>query len=522
MHAIGLSPLRRGKAANQGAIMKKGLIISITAILASLFIFAGCNQSDPGNQEQEKGIVWEGCDDMSIARGDNFDLTEGIRVRYDGVDITDTLEVTADDNFDSEYTGRYTVEYEVMNQNGDYFTKERRISVAVAHNVGGGKFDNRATYKPWKFDTSSGKGTYAVKNEEATFSIQNSGNQWWSLQFYQKNLYLTKGVTYRFTFDAKSATGHSVSAGFEEVNNENRMMQVGTKAVKLTEDWQKYSLTYTSDADVMDTKAVIYLGWQLPGDEGEHSVFIDNVYIEKLADNGNAPVFAGVEELKLVSGSHSFDARAGVTCTDKNGNALEYSVSGIVPAFSKKECTYLLEYSATDADGNSASVLRNVRLTFEREHEYDLINPDFTAGLTGWNLEVMQTQGTGEVEYTENLAAGELTVKVINPSDAEHHIQLYQQDVVKFKAGESYRLSVTVKSSAARRIRLDVMDVKTQDYVDGATKYVDLTTEYQTFTIDFTADKDYNSIRVSILLGKINATAANIDVTFDSVTITKV
>ena len=66
------------------------------------------------------------------------------------------------------------------------------------------------------------------------------------------------------------------------------------------------------------------------------------------------------------------------------------------------------------------------------------------------------------------------------------------------------------------------MDVKTQDYVDGATKYVDLTTEYQTFTIDFTADKDYNSIRVSILLGKINATAANIDVTFDSVTITKV
>ena len=166
--------------------------------------------------------------------------------------------------------------------------------------------------------------------------------------------------------------------------------------------------------------------------------------------------------------------------------------------------------------------MRNVRLTFEREHEYDLINPDFTAGLTGWNLEVMQTQGTGEVEYTENLAAGELTVKVINPSDAEHHIQLYQQDVVKFKAGESYRLSVTVKSSAARRIRLDVMDVKTQDYVDGATKYVDLTTEYQTFTIDFTADKDYNSIRVSILLGKINATAANIDVTFDSVTITKV
>lgn len=502
-------------------------MFSISAIIASLFVFAGCNSGDGsggggGTQEEEKGIVWEGCDDVSLARGDNFDLTEGIRVRYDGVDITDTLEVTADDNFDSEYTGRYTVEYEVTNQNGDYFQKERRIAVAVAHNVGGGKFDNRATYKAWKFDTPSGKGAYSVKNEEATFAIQNSGNQWWSLQFYQKNLYLTRGVTYRFSFDAKSETGHSVSAGFEEVNNNNRMMQVGTKVVKLTENWQKYSLTYTSDADVMDTKAVIYLGWQLPGDEGEHSVSIDNVYIEKLTPNENAPAFTGLQAVELVSGGHSFDARAGVACTDKNGNALEYTVSGTVPAFSQKECTYILEYSAADAEGNTASVLRNVTLTFEREHEYDLINPDFSAGLTGWNLEVMQTQGTGDVEYTENLSAGELTVKVIDPSDSEHHIQLYQQDVVKFKAGESYRLSVRVKASAARRIRLDVMDVKTQDYIGNATKYVDLTTEYQTFTIDFTADKDYNSVKVAILFGKINSTAANIEVTFDSVKITKV
>ena len=509
--------------------MKKGILFSLSAIVASLFVFAGCGGDNGGgggngggDVEQEKGIVWVGCDEVSLARGDNFDLKEGIQVRYDGVDITDTLEVTADDNFDSEYTGRYTVEYEVMNQHGDYFQKERRISVAVAHNVGGGKFDNRATYKPWTFDTPSGKGSYAVKNEEAPFRIQNSGNQWWSLQFYQKNLYLTRGVTYRFTFDAKSATGHSVSAGFEEVNNNNRMMQVGTKVMKLTGEWQKYSLTYTSDADVMDAKAVIYLGWQIPGDDGEHQIAIDNVYIEKLEQSENAPVFTGVTSKRIVSGNHSFDPREGVTCTDKNGDSVDFTVSGIVPAFSQKECTYVLEYNATDAAGNKAFVLRNVSMTFERENAYDLINPDFSAGLTGWNLEVMQTQGTGEVDYVQDTDAGELTVNVINPSDQEHHIQLYQQDVAKFKAGETYCLTVRAKASAARKIRLDVMDVATEGYIGGATKYVTLGTEYQTFTIEFTADKDYNSVKVAIMLGRIENTAANIDVTFDSVAITKV
>ncbi len=508
--------------------MKKKFLGSLLAIVMGLCVFAGCgggqgNGGEGGDgKEEEKGIVWVGCDDVSLARGDRFDLTEGIQVRYDGVDITDTLEVSFDDNFDSEYTGRYTVEYEAMNKDGDYFTKERRISVAVAHNVGGGKFDNRATYKSWQFDTPSGKGAYSVKNEEATFSIQNSGNQWWSLQFYQKNLYLTKGVTYRFTFDAKSATGHSVSAGFEEVNNNNRMMQTGTKAIRLTEEWQKYSMTYTSDADVMDAKAVIYLGWQLPGDEGEHDIAIDNVYIEKIEKNENAPVFQGIDDVRLISGGHSFDPNSGVACTDKNGTALTYTVTGIIPAYSQKECTYLLEYSATDAMGNSVSVLRNVKMTFERENEYELINPDFSAGLTGWNLEVMQTEGNGEVDYTGNTETGELTVSVLNPSDQEHHIQLYQQDVVKFKAGETYRLSVRVKASAARKIRIDVLDVNTQDYIGNATKYVTLGTEYQTFTIEFTADKDYENVKVAVMLGKIENTAKNIDVTFDSIVIEKI
>lgn len=500
--------------------MKK-ILASMLSAVCVFALFAGCSKNDDsGNSGSptppvEKGIVWEGCDDVTIARGDRLNLTEGIAVRYDGKDITSTLYVKDDGGFDSNYVGKTIIIYEAMNDSGEFFEKERKISVVLAHNVSGGEFDNKATYNAFQFDTPSGKGSYAVKNQEAVFTITDSANQWWSLQFYQINLYLTKDVTYRFTFDAKSSTGHSISAGFEEVNNNNRMMQSGTKTVKLTEDWQKYSLTYTSDADVMNAKAVIYLGWQLPGDDGDHEIIIDNVYIEKVEESANKPVFSGLTEESLYDGS-SFDVNEGVSCKDKNGKDITYTVSGLIPAYSQKDCTYVLEYEATDSDGNYVSALRNIKMELERDHVYNFINSDFSSGLAGWNLEVMQTVGSGDIEYeTTN---GELIVKVKNPSDMEHHIQLYQP-VYQFVSGETYTLTVKVKASAIRILQVDIKDETTSEYI--VSQRFDVSTEYAEYTFTFTATKDYAALKAGMLLGRIGNTAENIDLTFDYIKIEK-
>lgn len=512
--------------------MKK-LFFSVILALLLAFTFTACGNNetpggdgpgDNGGGTVQEGIVWSGVDDVTIARGDNFDLLAGVTATdgKDG-DISDAIVVRDNDDFSSEYTGRYVIEYQVVNSEGIISRAERQVSVQVMHNVANGKFDTPS--RSWSFDVPGGGGSNEIIDEEMHFTITDPGNQWWSVQFYQRNLYIDRGETYRLTFDAKSPDGHSVSAGFEEVNNNNRMMQYGTKVMRLTDEWQQYELIYTSDADVLDTKVVIYLGWQLPTDEcsasDPHEVIIDNVYVEKIAVPENGPVFEGVEDAEIESGNHSFDAEAGVTCRDADGNEIPFTVSGVIPAYVQRECTYLVQYKATDAAGRQTSVLRNVLITLSTDYPYELINDDFSQGWTGWTREINQVLGTGRAEYSADADAGTVSVTVLDPSDTAHHIQIFQ-DSPQFAEGETYRLTVIAKASAARKIQIEVTD-SDNDYANISMPLIaELTTEFQTFTIEFTADKDYEDVKVGALLGAIDGTPANITVTFDMFRIEKV
>ncbi len=511
--------------------MKKKFLIGTMALIAAVFAaigLAACEKGGDGPHEEppKEGVTWTGVDNITIARGDRFDLLEGVTA-VDGIegDITDSVMVTDDGNFDTEYPGRYVIAYEAMTQKGTVYTTSRTISVQVAHNVANGQFN--MTTKNWQFDVPGGNGSAKIVDEEQHFTITNPGNQWWSIQFYQLNVYFTFGETYRLSFDAKSPQGHSISGGFEEVNNNNRMMQGGVKVMKLTEEWQHYEMTYTSDADVMNTKVVLYLGWQLPGDEtatvsNPHEVIVDNIYVEKLNVAEDAPEFDGVQSVKVISGNHSFDPEQGVTCTDADGNAVDYTVSGVVPLYALKECTYLVQYTAKDAAGRERAVLKSVVVTLATEFPYETVNGDFSQGFTGWTPEINQVQGSGKAEYSEDRENGTVSIKITDPSSADHHIQLWQ-DSPKFKQGETYRVTVVVKASATRKIKLEVTD-SNNDYANIATpKIVDLTTEFQTFTLEFTADQDYNYVKVAALLGNVDGNVgANITVTFDTFIIEKV
>ena len=499
---------------------KKFMFVTLAVALATAVsaVAAGCKDTN------NTSVEWNGVDAVSLARGDRFDPLAGVEVidPKDG-DITESVILKEDDNLDTEYPGRYTLEYEAMNNSGKVYTMTREVSVSVAHNVANGQFDR--TTRSWTFDVPGGNGNAQIKNEEQHITITNSGNQWWSIQFYQLNLYLTKNVTYKLSFDAKSPQGHSISAGFEEVNNNNRMMQRGVKVMKLNEEYQKYELTYKSDADVMNAKAVIYLGWQLPGDEASvenpHEVVIDNVYVEKVETDADAPKFEGVEGVQLVSGNHTFDAKSGVTCKDASGASIDYTVSGVIPAYVQKGCYYLVQYDAVDSAGRKTSVLREVEFILAAAHPYETFNGDFSQGFVGWTPEINQVMGTGKAEYTEDKENGTVSIKVLDPSEADFHIQLYQ-DRLKFTKGETYRIKVIAKASAARKIKIEVTDAL-GDYANIAEPIIaDLTTEFATFTLEFTAEKDYRNVKVAALLGNLGGTAADITVTFDAFIIEKV
>ena len=110
---------------------------------------------------------------------------------------------------------------------------------------------------------------------------------------------------------------------------------------------------------------------------------------------------------------------------------------------------------------------------------------------------------------------------MLDPSEADFHIQLYQ-DRLKFTKGETYRIKVIAKASAARKIKIEVTDAL-GDYANIAEPIIaDLTTEFATFTLEFTAEKDYRNVKVAALLGNLGGTAADITVTFDAFIIEKV
>ena len=148
--------------------MKKLFFSVILALLLAFTLTACGNNETPGGDGPgdnggdivQEGIVWSGVDDVTIARGDNFDLLAGVTATdgKDG-DISDAIVVRDDGDFSSEYTGRYVIEYQVVNSEGIISRAERQISVQVMHNVANGKFDTPS--RSWSFDVPGGGGRTA-------------------------------------------------------------------------------------------------------------------------------------------------------------------------------------------------------------------------------------------------------------------------------------------------------------------------------------------------------------------------
>ncbi len=514
--------------------MRKYLLITLLSIG---MILVGCSNTKDQNSTATGGnpidtsesdigeINWEADEEQLVVRGDQINLLDGIKAidSVDG-DISDQIEIIDDDNFDTNFVGGYNVTYEVKNSSGITSTFRKDFGVTVAHNVFNGGFD--LNYG-WTFDIPSGAGSAEIVDGEQVFTINDPGNQWWGIQFYQLNTYFVKGETYKLTFDARSPEGHSISAGFEEVNNNNRMMQYGVHVLKLTEEMQTYELYYTSDANVSNTKTVIYLGWQLPTDnatpDNPHTVIIDNVNVEKveLDDEFDQPTLRGVGSITLASGQHEFDPLEGVTAYDKDSEEINFEVMGEIPSIVRAPSNYVLTYKATDSEGNFRFINRLVMFTLPKGNPYEVINGNFDDGYTGWTREINQVSGSGKATYSEDLENGTVTINITDPSNADHHIQLFQS-TSKFTEGETYTITFIAKSNIARKVRLEITDPN-NDYENIASPLTcDLTTEYQEFTISVTAEKDFEEVKLGVLLGNVGGNQPQTSsITIDELSVTK-
>lgn len=109
----------------------------------------------------------------------------------------------------------------------------------------------------WAQDWDEGTGPAAasmeVVNGELVFTVDNTGNYFWSVQLFQDNIALVPGTEYTVTFDAKSSVARDINFVLI-TDTENR------QTFNLTTDMQTYTFTFTYEGTALTGKADFELG----------------------------------------------------------------------------------------------------------------------------------------------------------------------------------------------------------------------------------------------------------------------
>ncbi len=496
--------------------MKK--IAYFGAMILAFSFLSGCgsNQttSDSDSISSEVGgIVWTGTEDTVVQLGDEFNLLEGV-VATDPIDGELEVTLVDDDYFSYNYVSSYTITYSATNSREQTSTELRTIQVVKGVNVENGAFSLGKAY--WKFDRPGGNGTFSVISEEAVISITDAGTEAWAVQLYQTGLQFVGGKTYEMSFKAKSTYGRSVSAGFENVSNNYQMMVAGYQAVKLTSDWMTYSVMCTPTVDVGFVKAVLYLGQNLEIDSEARvtnpiDITLDDIRVREvtMAPAGRAPVFANADTA-TVSTKDAFDALPPVTAEDYQGANITSSIQAIgeVPNSVNAQTGMMVSYRVTDSQGNFGYINRRISFVLARDNPFNLINDEFVNGFQGWTKDVNQTNGTGVAEFTSDAENNTVIANITNGSTDNWHIQLFQSNV-QLTASHVYRTTVRAKASAERNMTIEISN-PAASYAKLATDLVHLTTEYQTFVIEFVAQTNA-AAKFSLLLGGQGNNVVTID-----------
>ncbi|HZJ89350.1 MAG TPA: carbohydrate binding domain-containing protein [Bacilli bacterium] len=445
-------------------------------------------------------ITWEGIEDEVVQLGDDFDLMEGVRA-YDSIDGELTVTLVDDDFFSPNYASGYTIIYSATNSVGTKSTKYRSINVIKGVNVENGAFEFGKAY--WTFDQPGGTGTFNVVNEQAVIEVTNAGSEAWSIQLYQTGIQFEANKTYELSFIAKSDYGRSVSAGFENVSNNYAMMVAGYQAVQLTSEFTRYSVLCTTTVAVGYVKVVIYLGQGLTVDSHASrtnpiDITIDDIRVREfeVAPVEKQASFINIDNVG-VNSKDQFEQYPAVQALDYQGNDItdRMEIIGEVPVSVNAITGMMLSYRVTDAEGNFTYHNRRVGFGIAKAHPYNMINSSFENGMQGWIQDVNQTNGTGKADfYAED---GELTVDIKNGSNDNWHIQLYQNNIT-LTAGKIYRTTVIAKASVERTMTIEVSN-PALSFAKIASDLVTLTTEYQTFDLEFKANVTTNA-KVALLL----------------------
>lgn len=424
--------------------------------------------------------------------------------------------------------------------------------------------------KDWKFLTAlEGEADAEIKNNMIQIHTANGGTADYSVQLVQPNLPMKKGGTYQLSFEAWSEEGRTIKAGVTAPDN-GYVRYMPDTTFNLTTEKQTYTheftmtqeddangrlefnmgnvmptadvfitnvtLKKTAQAEDTDEKKTVladgnyvyngnfqegkgHLGyWDINADNAEVSVtgLEDGRRLKVTAPEGTTPenpVIISQSELALSAEApyaFSFNAQG------DSGKRIQAEVAGqsFWAELTGENTAY--SYKFMKSGENTANDVVFI-ISEQGTYYLDAVrivddalikNGSFQAGLAGYEVYVDGSADASCVvdSLTEDYAA-DFTIH--NTGDQAWKIQLKQNNI-ELENGQWYRLALDAKSSVDRQLMFAIQRDGSAD--DDWTPYsgekiVDLTSDYQTFTLEFQMNHltDLKSI-LSLSMGAVGGT----------------
>jgi hypothetical protein len=469
--------------------VKKVLVLMLFSVL--VLSLAACRRT-------YAAPTFSGVDNTTVMQGATFDPLEGVTATdYAGNDITADIEV--DGFVNTLILGEHAVTYSVTDSRGQTTTVNRFITVVFETDDPWALYNGDFTLDTggWTLDTPGGSATFSVTNNQLHANITNPGTQWWQIQVHQ-TVMITEGESYRFSVEASSASGKRIGIGMEDTGDGYMMLPGGNVAFELTDTMETYSFIYTSDRTIDTAKFVLYLG-RIGDDDNGTDVVINEVKIERVTLDQTDIEFSGLDDVVVQIGE-SFDPLAGVTAMSGSTDlTASIEVVGIVQTNLGNNSDFVLQYKVTH-EGLTQIENRLISVVLGKENAFELFNPFFDLGNTGWTFDFPVGEGSMMVED------GVLIAELEDLGSAWWHIQL-SQGGIHVEAGKSYQITVVARAEGSKRIGLGIEDTA-DNFRDlkGETVEWDLTTEFETYTYIFNAQSDLTTVKYAIFMGQIAGT----------------
>ncbi len=475
----------------------KRLILTLLALFLVVTI-AACQREDTTPP------VIEGVEDVTIYLDEDFDPMEGVTA-HDDVDGDLTDEIIISGSVDTSETGEYYLIYRVEDSAGNQAEESRYVTVEVDPDMIGdemvpnGDFSLGMSFWTVTQGLEGGAGDFSVVDGELKAEITAVSDALWEPRLENIGITFEEGQAYEITFDARAEEPRSIHVQVGELLPGApwflNFKPAQEDIVDLTTEMETYTIQFIMAEETNEDGALLFEFGTVEGEIGTDNllttVYLDNVAIEEIDEiDPIPPMISGADDVTIEIGTE-FDPLEGVTAMDVMDGDLtdEIEVTGEVDT--DEEGVYELTYTVTNEAGLETVVVREVTVA-----EIDMA--PYPAD-HGWRIFYNDWEGT---EARAEVVGGEYVFTITNLAamDANWKLQVIQdayalstgednEGSMEFEAGETYRVTFDARASVAGDITLAI-----GHSVDGWNPYymedVSITTEMDTYTVEFTLDDD--------------------------------